>query len=176
MTTIPTDLQAPPPWLVEAYKHEGLKEISGKAHNKTIVSWLTKLNAWWREDETPWCGTFVAHCLTTANRSLPKHWYRAKAYLDYGTELTKPAYGCIAVTGREGGGHVFFVVGETPDGQIVGFGGNQSNAVNLRKFPKNKILGYRWPSHANGVPSLPYNDRYKLPRYTDNLLSVGSMA
>lgn len=174
MTT--TNKQAPLPWLVEGFKYNGLKEIPGPAHNKTIISWLTRLGAWWKDDETPWCGVFTAHCLTHAKRSVPKYWMRAKDYLNWGSKLDRPAYGCVAVTGRTGGGHVFFVVGKTRDGRIVGLGGNQSNAVNLRTFPANTILGYRWPPHENGVPSMPYPDRYKLPVYTNDLKGVSSMA
>lgn len=122
------------------------------------------------------CGVFTAHCLSHAGRPIPKYWMRAKDYLNWGSKLTRPAYGCIAVTGRQGGGHVFFVVGKTRDGRIVGLGGNQSNAVNLRAFPASSILGYRWPPHKNGVPSIPYETRYNLPIYDNNLAGVTSMA
>ena len=84
-------------WVAEARKHIGLKEIPGKQHNPVIVNWLKSLKAWWVDDETPWCGTFVAHCCRTAGRDLPQHWYRAKAWADAGRRLDKPAYGCLAV-------------------------------------------------------------------------------
>lgn len=47
----------PLPWIIEAKKHIGLKEIPGPKHNATILSWLSQLKAWWKEDETPWCFT-----------------------------------------------------------------------------------------------------------------------
>ena len=94
-------------WIAEARKHIGLKENTSKfAHSPTILSWLKKLGAWWMEDETPWCGTFVAHCLQTAGVKFPKNWFRALAYLNGGNKLAKPAYGCVAVKTRVGGGHV----------------------------------------------------------------------
>lgn len=335
MTKLLNSDQAPLPWLVEAFKYDGLKEIVGPAHNKTILGWLTRLKAWWANDEVPWClgpdtevltdkgfvrfyefepsnistvaqlntdtghieyvsdfeyiekdydgevvintklglltdpnhryygkwsadgdyslkpiseltdygvsipvvndlekgqvvlsygatpethihtlphnletklysgklyclqvptqvfiirtetgviiptgncGVFVAHCLSIAGRSIPKYWMRAKDYLNWGTELKSPAYGCIAVTSRKGGGHVFFVVGKTKSGKIVGFGGNQSNAVNLRAFDAKAIVGYRWPPTKDGVGSLPLPARFKLPVYSDNLTSVTSMS
>lgn len=80
-------------WVAEARKHIGLAEVAGKQHNGTIVNWLIKLGAWWRDDETPWCGTFVAYCLRQSGRPVPRHWYRARAYESYGTRLDKPAYG-----------------------------------------------------------------------------------
>ena len=98
-------------WIAEARKHIGLKENTSKfAHSPTILGWLKKLGAWWMDDETPWCGTFVAHCLQTAGVKFPKNWYRALAYLNGGTKLAKPCYGCVAVKTRVGGGHVCFVV------------------------------------------------------------------
>ncbi|KWQ05489.1 hypothetical protein SE27_09660 [Acinetobacter harbinensis] len=62
-------------WMIEAKRHIGLKEVSGKTHNSTILSWLKSLGAWWSEDETAWCGTFIAHCLKVAGVKYPKHWY-----------------------------------------------------------------------------------------------------
>lgn len=111
------------------------------------------------------CGTFVAHCLSFADRAVPVHWYRARAYLDYGTRLRKPAYGCLAVKSRVGGGHVFFVVGELEDGSLVGLGGNQGDAVTYARFSRDSIDGYIWPAWGNGVPSMPSPERYVLPQY-----------
>ena len=159
-----------PAWIVEANKYIGLKEIVGRKHNPVILEWVKELDGWFTDDETPWCGTFVAICLKRASRSYPEHWYRALAYEDYGTRLAKPAYGCIGTMGRSGGGHVVFVVGETKDGKyLVGHGGNQSNAVNLMKFPKTRFTAWIWPSYGSGVLSSPYQSRYELPKYDDNL-------
>lgn len=171
--------QAELPWVAEGRRYIGLREIRGKSHNKTILKWLKKLNAWWSDDEVPWCGVYIGACLTAENRGIPKHWYRAKDYLNYGTTLSKPAYGSIAVISRTGGGHVFFVIGKTRDGRIVGLGGNQSNAVNIRTFSASSIEGYRWPSRQIGAkqaPSVPYPSRFDLPVYSNDLSSVGQMS
>lgn len=161
---------SPPDWVVEASKHIGLKEIAGPKHNPTIIGWIKNLSGWFTDDETPWCGTFIAQCLKEAKRGYPKHWYRALAYADYGTKLAKPAYGSIGVMGRTGGGHVTFIVGETNDGKyLVGLGGNQSNAVNLMKFPKSRFTAFVWPTYADGVSSSPYPHRYILPKYDNSL-------
>ena len=162
--------QKPLAWITEATKHIGLKEIKGKQHNKTILQWVKNLNGWFTDDETPWCGTFIAQCLQEADRDVPKHWYRALAYLKYGTKLDKPAYGSIAVMSRSGGGHATFVVGESEDGKyIIGLGGNQSDMVNLAKFPKSRISAYVWPSYKSGAGSSPYPERYNLPKYDNNI-------
>ena len=50
-----------PKILVEAVKLIGTKEIVGKAHNPTILSWAKALNLekTYTNDEIPWCGLFV---------------------------------------------------------------------------------------------------------------------
>lgn len=138
------------PWLDTAKKLEGIKEIPGPKHNPKIISWLRDLNAWWSEDETPWCGTFVAHCMKEAGLPIPKLWFRAKEWATYGS-LLRPdrlAPGAILVFGRTGGGHVGFYVGEDA-GYYYVLGGNQANGVNVMKLGKSRLVASRWPK---GVP------------------------
>ena len=171
--------QAELPWIAEARRYIGLREIKGRKHEATILKWLKKLNAWWADDETPWCGVFTGACLNAEGRGIPRYWMRAKAYLDYGTKLTQPAYGSIAVISRTGGGHVFFVIGKTRDGRIVGLGGNQGDAVSITTFKASTIEGYRWPTIQKGtkqLPSVPYPGRFDLPVYSNDLANVGSMS
>ena len=145
-------------WIAEARKHIGLKEIKGSKHNPTILSWLQRLKAWWHEDESAWCGTFVAYCLDMAGVPFPKHWYRALDYLNYGTKLYKPAYGCVAVKKRKGGGHVCFVVGTTEEGKLVCLGGNQNDGVCFGFYDPSDFE-FRW----YGKSSVPALYRYNLP-------------
>lgn len=145
-----------PPWLVEARKHVGLREVPGKTHAPMIQRWLRKLGAWWEDDETPWCGTFVAACLQAAHEPVPKAWYRARAYLELGKGLPDPVLGAVVVFTRELGGHVGFVVGEDEYGRLMVLGGNQGNAVSIAPFDPARVLGFRWPSAvlapAAGLP------------------------
>ncbi|MCP2041454.1 uncharacterized protein (TIGR02594 family) [Neisseria sp. HSC-16F19] len=150
------------PWVAEARRHIGLAEVPGKQHNPVIVQWLMALKAWWRDDETPWCGTFVAHCCRVAGRTVPQHWYRALAWTDAGMRLSKPAYGCVVVFGRKGGGHVGFVVGQTESGDLLVLGGNQGNQVSVARFPRARALAYVWPGVA-GRRAVPDQRRYALP-------------
>ena len=163
------------PWMKEAFKHNGLKEDTRKKHhNPTILAWLKILKAWWQEDETAWCGVFVAYCLkmagftraasekSTTAGEYPFHWYRALAYRDAKRKLDKPTYGCVATKTRNGGGHVFFVVGVTPSGKIVGYGGNQSNSVCYATFDP-ADLEYYW----YGKTLRPAEHRYNLPKITN---------
>lgn len=135
-----------PRWFVEAKKHLGVKEIPGAKHNSTVMMMLAKLKAWWSDDETPWCGVFVAHCMREVGLPVPQHWMRAKAWADYGSNLraTHVAPGAILVFARKGGGHVGFYVGEDAAFYHV-LGGNQSNAVNVMRIAKARCIAIRWP-------------------------------
>lgn len=143
-------------WVAEARKYIGLKEIPGPKHNSIIQGWLKRLNAWWSDDETPWCGVFVAQCLQAVDIKYPGAWYRAKAYLDWGDKIDMPEYGCVVVFTREGGGHVGFVVGKDDKGRIMVLGGNQGNAVSIAPFELYRVSGYRWPTgYARNKSALP---------------------
>lgn len=147
-----------PKWIAIALTFVGLAEIPGKKHHPTILKWLKSLKAWWAEDETPWCGTFVAHCLREAGITPPKHWYRAKGYSDFGEPANKTSipFGAICVKSRQGGGHVFFAIARSRDGQtIYGLGGNQGNRVSIVPFKLSEIDAVRWPSPTSPRLALP---------------------
>lgn len=138
-------LHSPLPWVAEAAKYIGLPEIPGKQHNPVIVGWLKNLRAWWFEDETPWCGTFVAEVMRARGIQPPGAWYRAKAWATWGTQLAAPVYGCIVVFERKGGGHVGICVGLDAQGRLMVLGGNQGNRVSIAPFERARVLAYRWP-------------------------------
>jgi len=133
-----------PQWLVEAKKHLGVRELPGAPTQPVISRWLAQLGAWWKDDETPWCGVAVAAWFKTVGYPLPKHWYRAKGWLDWGVMIDRPTIGAVAVLERPGGGHVGLIVGFTPD-SVTLIGGNQGNAVSIANFPRQRVVGYRWP-------------------------------
>ena len=144
-------------WIAEARTHIGLREVPGPKNNSVILGWLRKLRAWWSDDSTPWCGTFAAMCLANAGLTPPKDWYRATAWLTLPVALSRPAYGCVVVFTRDGGGHVGFVVGKDKAGNLMVLGGNLGDAVNIRPFALNRVAGYRWPS------AYPSTGRFNLP-------------
>lgn len=51
-----------PAWLQFARSQIGVREIPGAPTAPAIAAWLNRLRAWWTDDETPWCGVFVAAC------------------------------------------------------------------------------------------------------------------
>lgn len=135
-----------PRWLQIAEGYVGVREVRGPRHNPTIIRWLERLNAWWRNDEVPWCGVFCAAVMQEAGLPYPKLYMRAKAWSDYGALLRRDrlAPGAILVFDRKGGGHVGFYVGEDAGFYYV-LGGNQSNAVNVMKLGKSRLVASRWP-------------------------------
>lgn len=138
--------QAEPTWLAAARDDIGLREIPGAPTAPKIAGWLAKLGAWWRDDETPWCGVAVAAWMQAAGIGpLPRHWMRARAWAEWGQPLAYPAHGCVVVFARQGGGHVGLLVGEDAAGNLLILGGNQGDAVNVRAFPRARVLAYRWP-------------------------------
>lgn len=138
-------LHNPLHWVSEAAQYLDLREIPGKQHNPVIVNWLKNMRAWWIDDETPWCGTFVAEVMRAIGIAPPSAWYRAKAWATWGTQLAAPVFGCIVVFDRKGGGHVGICVGVDEHGRLMVLGGNQGNAVSIAPFERARVLGYRWP-------------------------------
>lgn len=154
-----------PAWMPIARQLMGQREIPGPKHNSWIAKGWARLGAgWYNDDETPWCGFFVAHCIDAAGLPYPGRgeFARAKAWLDWG-KSSQPVLGAIAVFGRDGGGHVGFLAGESASNWYV-LGGNQSNAVNIAPIAKSRALGYRWPA------SLPAGST-PLPRMTGGTVS-----
>lgn len=137
-----------PDWLTRARNYIGVREVPGKGDAPIIQQWLRRLGAWWSDDATPWCGTFVATVMRDSGYEIPKAWYRARAWLDWGLELESPRVGCIVVYERTGGGHVGFVIGKDRDYHLLTLGGNQADSVSIMAFPQSRALGFRWPTEA----------------------------
>lgn len=153
-----------PLWLAAARRYIGVAEIPGKDTAPVISRWLKRLGAWWDEDATPWCGTFVAACLDDVGLPRPQHWYRARAYLDYGTRIPAPVMGAITVFARTGGGHVGFAVGRNEHGALMILGGNQGDRVSIAAFDPARVLGYVWPEGAplSSQPLAQFTGQFQL--------------
>lgn len=152
-----------PIWLTYAKRQVGVKEIPGKVTSPAIRRWLMALKAWWHDDETPWCGVFVAHVFQVNGwTDLPKYYMRAKEWAGWGKALRHDqlAPGAVLVFARTGGGHVGFYIGEDSTRYYV-LGGNQGNAVSYAWIKKDRLTACRWPAE---VP-VPTTGKAKL---TDN--------
>lgn len=136
-------------WLPLARSYDGVKEIKGSKHNEKILQFFRDAgHPEITEDETAWCAAFVGACLEKSGIASSKS-LMAKSYLRWGKALAAPKVGCIAVFDRGVAnspfGHVGFYLGEDSKNVFV-LGGNQSDAVNVSKQPKSKLVGYRWPT------------------------------
>ncbi len=143
-------IPAEPSWMREARRLMGTREIPGSKSNPVILSWAKALSGWvasfYKDDDTAWCGLFMAHCfgLTLPIEPLPSNPLSALAWSQFGQGLREPALGALLVFSREGGGHVGLYVGEDADSYHV-LGGNQSNSVSITRVAKSRCVGIRWP-------------------------------
>lgn len=140
-------------WTAEARRHIGTREIPGAQHEAKIIQWWKAIKRGGiKTDEVSWCAAFVGGCLEAVG-IVSSRYESAKSYLAWGQPLPAPAYGCIVVFERDGGGHVGFVVGQDKSGRLLVLGGNQGNAVSIAPFDRSRVSGYRWPQ-AVAIPNL----------------------
>lgn len=133
-----------PPWLAIAEGEMGVAELYGSRHNPRIVEYhqATTLKA--KADEVAWCSAFVNWCLQQLGIKGTKS-AAARSWLNYGTPLAQPTYGCIAVFKRGSSawqGHVAFYLVEDTE-QVLVLGGNQSDKVCVTAMPRSSLLAYR---------------------------------
>jgi len=146
----------PAPWFAVATHFKGLAEVHGATDNPKIVEMFRVAgHPEVKDDETPWCAAFVGACLRLSGYASSES-VGARSYEHFGDDLRdRPQRGCIAVFWREsassGKGHVAFFIEETADYVSV-LGGNQSDAVTVRSYPKDRLLGYRWPKKTAELP------------------------
>ena len=133
-----------PSWMQIALDEQGQAELTGNRHNARILEYhsVTTLKA--KEDEVPWCSSFVSWCLTKAGLVSTAS-ARAKSYESWGVPIKKPVYGAIVTFTRNGGGHVGFYTGQR-DGKWLILGGNQSNRVSIASYDPSKVTSIRWPT------------------------------
>lgn len=160
---------AGPIWYEKAKKNLGVREIVGPKHNSLILRWWDSIKATFKDDETPWCAGFVGAMLEESGIKSTRS-AMARSYQRWGVSLKEPAVGAIVVFWRgspkSGSGHVGFIAGRDQAGNLMVLGGNQGNAVTVKPFEKDRLVGYRWPS---GVP-LPKSGRLPIVK-SDGKLS-----
>lgn len=135
------------PWIVTAKSLIGVEEDTGSGSNDDILSWaeVVGVDDDYNNDSIPWCGLFTGYCFSFNRIKPPATPLWALSWNTWGIKLSEPAYGCVMVFKRDGGGHVGFYVGEDDDYYFI-LGGNQSDAVNIKRLEKERCVGYRWPA------------------------------
>lgn len=140
----------------------GTVEGPGPENNPVVMDMYASVGHDWVEhDSVAWCAAFVGHCLEGAGlRSTRK--LTARSYLNWGVPVaTHDAQpGDIAVIPRGSSswqGHVFFI--DRIEGAWVwGLGGNQSDAVNIKRYPVSKLLGVRRAGNVAPAVTLSVRD------------------
>lgn len=156
-TPVSLDQGAILPWFEEAKHLMGTKEVLGSKNNPDILDWAEDLDIHYSDDDIPWCGLFVAHCVgaTLPQEALPANPLGARQWERFG-DSTQPRVGAVMVFWRisrqSGKGHVGFYVGEDDDAYQV-LGGNQSDSVNLTWLSKSRFVSAHWPKSAAKLTS-----------------------
>jgi len=129
-----------------AMEFYGLREISGNEDNPIIVGWFRDIgHSWVKDDETAWCSCFINWLAWKLNLERSGK-LDARSWLECGTFIQKPEIGDVVIFWRESinswKGHVGLFAGND-ENHIYCLGGNQYNCVNIKPYPKDRVLGYR---------------------------------
>jgi len=134
------------PWLDVAWRYLGVGEIPGPADSPDVLRFHASVDAAGAGDDVAWCSAFVNSCMEEAGLEGTDS-RAARSWLAWGVPLTEPRYGCVCVLWRGSPdswkGHVGLWIDEVGD-EIVLLGGNQGNRVGVARYPKSRVLGYRW--------------------------------
>lgn len=146
-------------WFQEARRLIGTREQPGRGSNPKILDWAEDLDIAYADDDIPWCGLFVGHCIgsTLDREPLPTGLLGARSWERFGIRCD-PTPGAVMVfwrVKRSGWlGHVGFYAGEDSTSYRI-LGGNQSNSVSLAWIGKDRLLSARWPATVAPTPSQP---------------------
>jgi uncharacterized protein (TIGR02594 family) len=124
-----------------------ITELTGNDHHP-LIQWFHLLCSLGpnQPDETPWCSSFANGVCWLLRLPRSKS-AMARSWLGVGVpvELRSAQVGydvVILERGAAPAGHVGFYAGQD-DTSVHILGGNQSNAVTVHPFPKDKVLGVR---------------------------------
>jgi uncharacterized protein (TIGR02594 family) len=92
-----------------------------------------------------WCARFMNMVLQkTGHQGTGSD--MANSFARYGTRVSGPQVGAIAVMGRRGGGHVGIVTGIDARGNPIMISGNSGNRVREAPIPRGRIYAYVMPN------------------------------
>jgi uncharacterized protein (TIGR02594 family) len=132
----PVELE--PLQIIKAKVWHGKKEVE----DKIVLKQLLGIDP----STTAWCAAFVNAIEKQCGRAGTGK-LNARSYLNYGTPTSRPEKGDIVVFKRGNSsweGHVGYYMSQDENGILV-LGGNQSNKVCYKYYPKASLLGYRRP-------------------------------
>ena len=92
-----------------------------------------------------WCARFMNMVLQqTGHRGTGSD--MASSFAHYGTRISGPQVGAIAVMGRRGGGHVGIITGIDGSGNPIMISGNNRNRVREAPISRGRIYAYVMPA------------------------------
>jgi len=138
-----------------AQRFIGVKEVPGAASNPQVLAMLKLDQKWPKGDDVPWCSAFMNYVAWLLRLPRSKS-LRARSWLLVGRPVPPEdaEVGFDVVVLKRGGanqpgpdvidapGHVGLFAGWEGNAVLV-LGGNQSDAVNVLRFPKSRVLGVR---------------------------------
>jgi uncharacterized protein (TIGR02594 family) len=164
---------ADPPPLAYARTKRGIHEIVGHEVHPYIAHCFDLVHMTGAQDDlVAWCSAFMNGVMhDTGNHYTESAAARSWQHFDqFLVRLAKPVHGCILVFSRPpdpSHGHVTFydamLLGQTPDGMLPCYGGNQHNQVCDAFYPKKLLEGCYWP---RGYPLPPDAVLYNPPPET----------
>lgn len=130
-----------------ASKEIGTWEWAGADHNPAVLAYFAGAgHAGIDNDEVPWCAAFVGAVLAELGIQNTGS-LLARSYLKWGepVDLKDVVPGDVVVISRGSSswqGHVGFVA-KIDATHVHILGGNQGNQVNISKYDRDRVLGYR---------------------------------
>ena len=147
-----------PKWLEIAEAEIGQTEVKG-GENPRIIEYHASTLLKAKEDEIPWCSSFVNYCIIQAG-VVGTMSAAAISWASWGERLTEPREGCVVVirqrkkgtdqaTGSSSGNHVGFFQ-HIENNRIYLLGGNQGDSVKVSSFGLTSydVIAYRWPEEV----------------------------
>lgn len=130
--------------IVEAAKLIGTVEVPGAKSSPVIMGWAKEcgLQNAYGSDDVAWCGLFAAVVVRRANYVPVEKPLWARNWAKWGNPVDAPMLGDVLTFTRGSGGHVAFYVGEDRNSYHV-LGGNQSDAVNIMRLSKDRLIAAR---------------------------------
>lgn len=124
----------------------GTVEAKGSRNNPLILKWAKSigLGKVYKADSVAWCGLTVAYAASQAgwDHAPRGNALWARNWAAWGDAADKPMLGDVLVFVRKGGGHVGIYVAEDATAYHV-LGGNQGDAVTIKRIAKNRLLAAR---------------------------------
>lgn len=138
-----------------AQRFVGAREVAGSSSNPQILAMLRLDQEWPEGDDVPWCSAFMNYIAWLLRLPRSKS-LRARSWLMVGRPLSleEAELGFDVVILKRGKGaqpgpdvieapgHVGLFAGRDGN-RVLLLGGNQSDAVNMTRFPDSRILGIR---------------------------------